>query len=368
MPQYNCHSHIFDFSCIPDNVFGKTVGKLKDSWLDDTGNLDNSWLVKGLPKLIFFNKKLKADIERYLAFLQISKIGNQAQICDYLFGLYQKNGFNDIRFIVLSMDMDYMEAGKADTNYETQLYELGMLKKRYKNAFHPFVSIHPDRFNTGEDARDFAVRYIEVEGFAGIKLYPALGFYPHSKKLYPLYEYAANKQIPIMTHCAQGPICYRGDLQRFIDSPEAPAGITKKKNSEFQTYFTNPENYKQVLEDFNDLKICMAHLGGADKIRSGHPWFNTILDFIDNSKYPNVYTDISHSLHDEDTHTILVNQVLNEKRQKHILFGTDFYVTTPNKTEEKLMKEFKQTLEKSMQNGFDIIANKNAEEYLKTKL
>ncbi len=89
---------------------------------------------------------------------------------------------------------------------------------------HPFVFVDPRRMeedgerffkyridNNQVVLEDCFIRtFIEDHHFAGFKIYPALGYYPFDERLLPLWKYAADNGIPIMTHCIRGVIYYRG--------------------------------------------------------------------------------------------------------------------------------------------------------------
>ncbi|MBK9961224.1 MAG: hypothetical protein IPP06_07755 [Saprospiraceae bacterium] len=51
--------------------------------------------------------------------------------------------------------------------------------------------------------------YIEINKLNGFKIYPALGYYPFDEELLLLWKYAADHQIPIMTHVIKGTVFYR---------------------------------------------------------------------------------------------------------------------------------------------------------------
>ncbi len=255
-------------------------------------------------------------------------------------------------FIILPMDMDYMSAGNSKTRYRDQMEELAkmMNKKIYKNIIYPFVFADPRRMVKVSDENRyregdkeyftwsfqnnkitlgdcFIKEYIETHGFRGIKIYPALGYYPFDEKLLPLWKYAADNNIPILTHCIRGTIFYRGekkdkwnkhpvfqqamgvsnndDADGFKDDEKLedekgvkyePLVLSQFRNVDFSINFTHPMNYLCLLEEellrkligksidpklkelfgYNgpeepmknnliNLKICMGHFGGDDE-------------------------------------------------------------------------------------------------------
>lgn len=249
-------------------------------------------------------------------------------------------------FVILPMDMQYMGAGKPAKDYRDQMAELADLKKERDNIY-PFVFVDPRRMkeegekyfsytvNTdgeypvvelGKDC--FIKEFIEDKKFSGFKIYPALGYYPFDPLLLPLWKYAAQKNLPILTHCVRGPMYYRGKKERawdyhpvFRELKEPVTGreateddftallLPQAKNEEFSANFTHPMNFlcllkkeflaKAVEEACNtandetrkkladlfgiqtennniirdikygldDLKICFGHYGGGDEWR-----------------------------------------------------------------------------------------------------
>jgi predicted TIM-barrel fold metal-dependent hydrolase len=154
----------------------------------------------------------------------------------------------------------------------------------------------------------FIKDYIEQYKFSGFKIYPALGYYPFDSELLPLWKYAADNGIPILTHCIRGTIFYRGPKNKEWDSHPVfqqsdgkgnfsdPLALLEIKNNEFINNFTHPMNYLCLLEErmlrrviqvakdasleklfgytdektplkynLEHLKICFGHFGGDDE-------------------------------------------------------------------------------------------------------
>ncbi|MCJ7933427.1 MAG: amidohydrolase [Chryseobacterium sp.] len=124
----------------------------------------------------------------------------------------------DSRFVVLPMDMDYMEAGKPRSQYPEQLKELKQLKRTKSKSCLPFIFADPRRIRDDKNYFKEIKDCIENEGFRGIKTYPALGYYPFDKDLLPLMLWACENQIPVLNHCIRGTIYYRGDKKRMEPS------------------------------------------------------------------------------------------------------------------------------------------------------
>jgi len=211
-------------------------------------------------------------------------------------------------FVILPMDMEFMGAGKLkeEHRFKTQMQELSTIKKNHPETTFPFVFIHPERMKDTSffdyDLIDGKVelkkacdvyRYIEKENFTGFKIYPALGYYPFDEQLLPLWRYAADHEIPIMSHCIIGTIFYRGPKLRdwnqhpvfeevrslaaeeeedfgILEQPEEkkhrkpaaptayerfPLKMHELENKEFQRNFTHPLNYLCLLDDDHLIKV-----------------------------------------------------------------------------------------------------------------
>lgn len=254
-------------------------------------------MVKAMP-----GKQTKEMFKRYLNIGRFAFHKEQKTILSKLKSQYP----NGTGFVILPMDMDYMEAGYSRTRYRDQMQELAAIKNMpsNKNALHPFIFADPRRMVKPEDEHRhkpgdkeyfnwimeenkitlgdcFIKDYLEVNRFSGIKIYPALGYYPFDEKLLPLWKYAADNNIPIMTHCIKGTIFYRGrkkdlwnkhpvfkqamapgredngdgfadDEEQESSTPETnfePLVLPETKNVDFSYNFTNPMNYLCILEE-----------------------------------------------------------------------------------------------------------------------
>lgn len=181
---------------------------------------------------------------------------------------------------------------------------------------------HDKLFKTFLDMRKFDGNIYNKDfgdyNFAGIKIYPPLGFNPwpiedeiELKKVKELYSYCQEKSIPITTHCSKGGFRVVG---------KNPA---EKYNS--------PATWEKVLKKYQNLKLNFAHFGG--KLSAGK-WQKKIIELILNEKYPNVYVDISYvSFNDKSYKSLekMINKLCKSEEEKgkvksKILFGTDFSV------------------------------------------
>jgi predicted TIM-barrel fold metal-dependent hydrolase len=260
-----------------------------------------------------------ALIKRYINIGRFSFHSKQEQNLEPLVNQYP----DGTGFIVLPMDMEFIGAGKLKASYQSQMEELAGIKQkeRYKDRFFPFVFADPRRISKEPSYFNYSVlpegkvkledcfvrTYIEGHRFSGFKIYPALGYYPFDEALLPLWKYAADHGLPVLTHCIRGNIYYRGPKKNAWDyhpvfeqsvgeNQYEPLLLHEIKNIHFINNFTHPLNYLCLLEeqllrklvakakdervrelfgytnedtplvhDLHHLKICFGHFGGDDE-------------------------------------------------------------------------------------------------------
>ncbi|QTD39034.1 amidohydrolase family protein [Polaribacter batillariae] len=473
---FNCHAHIFTIDHVP-NEFGRTfvprfLSKILTiklvKWyynnFTSRGNykykkfrhslkkikygilqfckwtfilywliLGVSFILKWVFKIItsflkvdyFFSKELRDITKRFLTLGRYSlNYKSQARIYDLLEKTYERN----TKIVVLSMDMDYMEAGKPEIKYLDQLEELKIVKKNNIDLL-PFIFLDPRRVKETkslEGKKNYATflkSELQKGNFNGIKLYPALGYYPFDKELVNSYLFAQENNIPIMTHCIEGTVFYRGKKKpewnyhpiltynkKGTDNPE-PIPLPQSGNYQWTTNFTHPMNYHCLLDkellsnylgyecDLSKLKICLAHFGGSKewkkyetdgwnnynknishasevdylKIKNtlnhkskrtiwwNASWLSIIYDLM--IKYENVYADVSFILFNEKLFPMLKFILNDPKVSDKILYGTDYYVVTQKKTEKSLHQNLRSYIGEEL---FFKIANKNPKQFLTT--
>lgn len=323
----NCHTHILTNKNVPVKFLPFGLSRI----LSKRGI--GRTLGRFLNKL---NPWSSDDIfDRYASFMNIGNFGSQLAIFEFLKGFYPDGS----KFVVLSMDMDHMEAGKARDDFERQLKDLCDIKKdeRYADLIMPFICAHPER----NGIADMVKEYIEDYGFQGIKLYPPLGYYPFDKRLDPVYEYAEANKIPIIAHCNRGGIYYRGKITEKMLNHPVKGKLKRTKNKNFTDNFTDPENYKLVLEKYPELKLCLGHFGGDKEWKKyletpwekkkKKSWYYIIRHLI--KDYPNVYADVSYIAHDFELLPLLKVTLQDEKVRTNVLYGSDFYVLEQDRSE-----------------------------------
>jgi len=152
--------------------------------------------------------------------------------------------------------------------------------------------------------------------FAGVKLYPPLGFdpWPDGKAALDatkiLYRYCQDRRIPLVVHC---------DDQGYRTIPFA----------EFAR-FTDPGRWEPILEAFPGLIVDFAHFGERYKGRgkSRDAWTNEIISLM--CRYPGVHADVAYNGCDPeywDTLHRLVDGLPGPTAdivRNRLMFGTDF--------------------------------------------
>jgi len=302
------------------------------------------------------------QFKKYLKFAETGKLGSQKAILEQCAIQYPSK----TTFIALSMDMSQMNAGKVPRPFQNQLTELIELSNEYPDVLIPFVHVEPNN----PDYLTIFTRSMK-EGFQGIKFYPPVSCHlPTDYRMTPVYEYCNKHKIPMIAHCgAQSPTHYHTSKKKLRKKLDA-AGLawTKDmKRTELCGQFTHPRNYIPLLEKYPDMKICLGHWGSeiAWEEYLKNPgnldnWFYIIRDMM--KKYPNLYTDISFTLNNQEYFSVLKVLLLDEKIQEKVLFGTDYYMVETKTDEKKFCFDLRAYLGEDL---YKAIAVDNPEKFLK---
>ncbi len=320
-----------------------------DKWLGSSGVIiiTHSWVLKVLLLIVFLllfpvgrnmifgilkqvnrffkllpGKQTTELLKRYINIVRFANYKEQFKVYSRLVQQYPPGS----KMVVLPMDMEFMGAGKPQRSFREQMKMIAEIKNDHQGEIFPFLAIDPRRISVEKDffvyriendkvvLEDcFVKEFMETRGFSGFKIYPALGYFPFDERLLPLWKYAADNGIPIMTHCIRGVIYYRGRKERSWDfhpvfeefvgddhnpQPEdyQPMLLPQMKAVDVQEIFTHPLNYaclykKELLKKlvakaadprvkqlfgFNEkdgsiarglchLKLCFGHFGGEDE-------------------------------------------------------------------------------------------------------
>ncbi|MCF6348506.1 MAG: hypothetical protein L3J20_09440 [Flavobacteriaceae bacterium] len=221
-------------------------------------------------------------IHRYLTIAEFAKYKTQKSIFDRLIKMYEPGS----KVVVLPMDMEYMKAWRPKQPYLEQLNDINRsIENKDTNVEYliPFVFVDPRRVrdtkkNKDKKFFDWEWEKREVNGesknwvilkdcilkdclegdstngelkghYKGIKIYPALGYYPFDKDLLPLWVYCQQHNLPITTHCIEGTIFYRGNIKCewmhhpiFRDNNDDRLITKVRTNYDLQINFTHPLN------------------------------------------------------------------------------------------------------------------------------
>ncbi|WP_044211942.1 amidohydrolase family protein [Flammeovirga sp. OC4] len=415
LPFTNVHIHVFTTKCAPDSFLKIIPNRLLRKYPKTLKKIIDKNAVRKL--IVMLDRMAKwgnigshqrKSLHKYLSFLEEGTKRTQQEVFMSPYELYHSE-YSDVQLIGLSLNMDYMDNKLLPpVRFNTQLEELKSIKKEYPDNFFPFVCADP-RAYAGEQLVNWIKKYFEKgirspksgsvrPYFSGIKLYPALGFFPFDPRLDELYAYAEENGIPIMTHCTRVGSLYVGDnieslIPRKVEMIEPNSNhatfeeVKKEIHKRIEKYyevkwiknntkgandmacdlFGHPQNYVPIMLKYPKLKICLAHMGGDDQI----DLMNSTLEEIKNKKarkiiendgynwasltkqlmidYPSLYTDISYTLYrlNDSDFTNKIKDWLDSKDEKgnslsdRVLFGTDFYMTEQENQESALLEKAK---------------------------
>lgn len=355
----NVHTHIFSRQHVPEFVVGQNRWLIPIS-TSKLGKLGKPVLTLLGPVLKLFGNVRK--VNRLITFAELGLATDQETLFEALKEAFEGT-HAQFRFVVLPMDMSQMGAGPVSTNLETQLREIHHLRQNPDLAERilPFYPVDPRAYPTAKDLIDRVELYFKRYGFVGIKLYPALGYLPTHPFLLELYKWTIRRKVPIMSHCIEGSIHWQGAMDNWegmltgLDEKDwdpkwikhlegTNRSIKKLDRGIFQRNFTQPENFERAIQllqaqgvaDADQLKVCFGHFGMDDEI-----WFPQCQQLI--ARYENFYADISYSLaqpkNDERLHKIF-NEPPNKEFTRKVLFGTDYFVVSKEKTESEILKNY----------------------------
>lgn len=267
------------------------------------------------------------------------------------------------------MKMAPEEEVKLYEDWNKQLRNTKQAAIESKLAMLPMFHYDPRRWQSGHD---LPFREVGTGGvFLGFKMYTAQGYRPWDPRIPNLDAYYAlckEKGIPILNHCTpEGAATY--DRERYIRfaHPKDTSEDLKQKQEAFARFsgamppmeqmkdnpdylvsaefqmdaaatdyfnenFVSPKAWRQVLDRYPDLRLCLAHFGGNTDL--GRDWGLEIIRMIEEGKYPNLYTDLSYSFVYPDFRELFKKRLKEHpKIREHVLFGTDWYMFLSQKTD-----------------------------------
>lgn len=241
------------------------------------------------------------------------------QVVDVFNGIRKYSKYN---LVEVDQEYKYIDEEKDNKLFEiypflginTKNYDIDRVEKMLDKYFKEYSGKRDDLYqNMGEFTGN--IETIGSNFFAGIKVYPPLGYDPwpedteERKKVEKIYDYCCEKKIPVTTHCSDGGF-------KVVDKARE---------------FTAPQKWRNVLERYPELKINFAHFAKQQNVLKLFPrrkWQKALLKMV--SDYPNVYTDFSCNAFDDKYYNCL-SKIIDKhpdsnKLKERVLFGTDFMI------------------------------------------
>ncbi len=398
---HNCHTHTFSSNSVPENLLPCGLVRF----------LARRRFLRRFARFLNRLNPLSSDdiFDRFATFLRIGSRPQKAIFKD-LQNVYPAG----TKFVVLSIDQAYRGAGNVPQPFEKQLEELEELKQIHGDVLLPFVFVDPRR----NDVMSLALDCLENRGFAGIKLYSQYGYFPYDERLTELLKYAETHQIPIIPHAAAAFGDYRGSKAELwnllnqcklenIDLKAVIETLTKDYRrwgtirQKICSFFGHPVQYLYLLNQYPNLKISFAHMGGnqdwsyyppskeeiekygnivgeikallktqenpqllKEKLEAAFNlnWLFLIEQMM--REYNNVYADISFTLSNPQFFPTLNNLLADNTLRSKILFGTDYYMVEVDTSEENFYSALRQGIGEE---NFRQIAETNPQVFLESR-
>ena len=316
----NCHVHTFTSDHVPDRFLPLGMGPL----------LKVPLLRHPLRALLALVDPFdgRDRFQRAANFLDIASGRSQRAVLERVRRRYPSG----TRFVVLAMDLAYMGAGRVPASLEQQHDELAQLRDDLGDVVVPFAAVDPRRPGVAA----MLAQLVEQRGFAGVKVYPNLGYAPtHPVLMEEVWPYAEARGLPVMTHCSRGGVRGREVSRAQLDDLAAPWC------------------WEPVLERFPALRVCLAHMGGDEEWRAyfandpegtgrevpARPsWLAAILDLLRSGRFPSLYTDVSYTVFNVERYVPALKVFLADPRVgARVLFGSDYYMVEQERFEERLL-------------------------------
>jgi len=324
---YNCHIHLFTKKNVPRyflryqfHWFFGTLFSLLLRWKPMARFV--SWIARHPSMFVRME-----SLHRYSRFILTGSLPEK-QIFNRIRHQYPKSAM----FVVLPMDMTFMNAGKLAEPIEIQHQKLLELAKdkAVDGRIIPFYAVDPRQPGIVERVRE----NIAPDKFRGVKIYPNLGYYPDDQTMMQVYKICEERGVPVMTHCSAGGV-WKFDL--------------KLKQREEMSH---PHNYMKILKTFPNLRLCLAHYGDASnwerhlkalsEEEKPQTWVKCISDMISSGEFRNLYTDIAMTLFFPkpagsytDFFDYLKVLLSNPRIRERVLYGSDYFMAETAPLSEK---------------------------------
>lgn len=357
----NIHSHHINGDCVPDNLT-----RQQTRWPE--------WFLRCFLSNIAGRFFVGRHVEDFLEIMRSSDIKTVTE-----FHVKQLDDAQIDYSVISTLDFSCVDpkfdSKSHNIEYTKQLEYTAESCAKYPFRFFPFFGIEARR----PGVIDLLKKAYDKYGICGIKIYPAFGYDPRPEKndfLYPrdkkiddigkvltdLYDFAKEKNLPILTHCSPG-----GSYQCTVKEEEKYKKIWG---------YTEPSNFLKIGFDYG-LRICFAHMGG-NVYKKGQrelamQWFNQIRNLISYAHEQDgkcrFYADRANALayffkkknksadHFEQTATLFADDSISP----YILFGSDWPLGMHLYNEKEYINKYQKELNK---NALSLYTQKNIAEFL----
>ncbi|GAA4845765.1 amidohydrolase family protein [Algivirga pacifica] len=337
LPFVDVHTHLFNYKDVPDKFLGVRFPMHANilQWTENILDAIIPW-----------------DAEDSLSLLAdfIDEINSEhsEEVFQHLCSFYR----DDVIFGVLTMDMSIGIEGNVMHEWEMQMEIIKQLRDKHPTRIVPFAAIDPRR----EDALNKFHQAFAADGpyqFAGLKIYPSLGYVPSHPRMMQMLEICEEKQIPVIAHCSGASVKASSNVLTVEYTELDQDGQQVHKSNEvvletpqdYSDTFNDPIHWTTVLEAYPNLKLNLAHFGGADQwnayqVSTIHDtWVDTILGFME--KYPHVYADFSYTMAFPELGAALQTMMTQNKTVRHrTLFGSDYYMLLQEGKYQRMLDDF----------------------------
>lgn len=254
----------------------------------------------------------KHGVQDLLAFLLLGIKHSIVEVTDKLMEASGEDA------IATALMMDITDGkGRDEALYTRQINDTAEAALMYPGRLLPFVGVNTIRSTHFQHMIDA----LDKKGFAGVKLYPSLGFSVKSPEMDKVFAYCEANEIPVLLHCNQGGFKADSSSVKFCD----------------------PADWIPVLKSHPKLRVCFGHFGGDENFTGSKipsdGWASTILSLMED--YDEVYADISYHTDcmdggaNQDNYFNNLKPLLASKKYRdRILFGTDFFLVRQRCREE----------------------------------
>lgn len=346
---YNCHTHIFPDSIARD---GYMTLRLARRGLDAATALDTLG-------------------ERYADVMQVMEMGEEESLT------LLRSAYPDATsFVVVSMDLDYAHVGNSDRPFKDQLDELARLREVYGEVVLPFIAADPRR----PGLLELVQGCIEGRDFTGISISPALGFFPFDRRLMPVYEYANERQIPIIANCSFCPVKPADDIWddlidnesfAFQQEPDGPQWEQQWRATVVPEQSGHPVHYEYPLAVYPKLKICLTQAGGPDEwdlypASNDHwgmrNWSSIVISMV--RRHRRVYADVA-SVRSARSLDRLSDLLQEPEVRAKIVYGSNYHTVSLDGDEREFLMDMVRRLGKE---DFRRIAFANPRKFLSSRV